>query len=70
MCLLLIKVAAQQKRRDSTIRINLSDDDALAPLVPENKGKVQIDPKDMPASLVPEDNIPDEDKLAPLVHRQ
>ena len=46
---------------------NLSDDDALAPLVPENKGKVQIDPKDMLASLVPEDNIPDEDKLAPLV---
>ena len=44
-----------------------SDDDALAPLVPENKGKVQIDPKDMLASLVPEDNIPDEDKLAPLV---
>ena len=43
------------------------DDDALAPLVPENKGKVQIDPKDMLASLVPEDNIPDEDKLAPLV---
>ena len=46
---------------------NLSDDDALAPLVPENKGKVQIDPKDMLTSLVPEDNIPDEDKLAPLV---
>ena len=44
-----------------------SDDDALAPLVPENKGKVQIDPKDMLSSLVPEDNIPDEDKLAPLV---
>ena len=44
-------------------------DDALAPLVPQNNGKVQIDPKDMLASLTPasESDIPDNDKLAPLV---
>ena len=46
-----------------------TDDDALAPLVPQNKGKVQIDPKDMLASLTPasEADIPDNEKLAPLV---
>jgi len=44
-------------------------DDALAPLVPQENGKVQIDPKDMLASLTPDpaSNIPDDEKLAPLV---
>ena len=49
---------------------NSSDgDNALAPLVPPDNGKVQIDPQDMLASLTPssESDIPDNEKLASLV---